>query len=122
VLSGSGRGSFAGRESGRFRSGIRARGIPVSVVARAAQAVGAWIHPRESLREGEERNGALRDGLSGGLADAPAPGAGAAMIPFLVVALLPQQVDAVHYMDSRKSGALLSRVENAAELREFQRI
>jgi len=44
------------------------------------------------------------------------------MIPFLVVALLPQQIDAVHYMGSRGSGAMFSRVENAAELREFQRI
>ena len=44
------------------------------------------------------------------------------MIPFLVVALFPQQIDAVHYMDSRGSGALFSRVENAGELREFQRI
>jgi hypothetical protein len=44
------------------------------------------------------------------------------MIPILLVALLPQQIDAVHYMDSRRSDALFSRVENAAELREFQRI
>ena len=36
------------------------------------------------------------------------------MIPFLVVALLPQQIDAVHYMGSRGSGVMFSRVENAA--------
>jgi Cytochrome c554 and c-prime len=44
------------------------------------------------------------------------------MIPILLVALLPQQIDAVHYMDGRRSGALYRRVENAAEVREFQRI